>query len=376
MGSVDMVVFMINGKDVVTKKKPTANERVVQLQTMYNRIAAKEFPIVEGALTITRMFACANNQGCSAKKKDYLVGMKNAMSNVRPMPKMKETVKSVWRLENVPANASEVMMPPRQRKGAQPKKIKFKLKTPYPAVMIILEGFVTMGRVKENVSIRVSQTGRIKVSLGMSKQSNITTASLDDELMGLLRNISNDLFATITPDVVNENKIRVENISASYNIVTRTSRKPDQKLKDHKRIAVQLSRSFPNHKFENKNAEHHSLGAAVIKGSPTVLLHSWGSVQIMGAKTLALVRDTMSRLNSAFNSVPRVERENAAKPNSRKGGGKVGQYNHHTNPNRIASVPLTKLLKKNLQTLALRKYSINPAGLLKKNLINAIKKKL
>lgn len=228
-----------------------------------------------GKLSITSLEVCSNNKGCSPKslkgRRDYLVAYIDKNGTVHKLAGYER---------------------------------------PERHVVMFVNATYNVGGTQCATSIRIPPSGVIKVSIGLSNQKDITPSgqSADAKLSKLAESITKDVVSLVkglkrvAPTVI------VSMNSEGYNLFTTNGSRPGFKIANLGSLLTRTAALLKTHTFDYDDREGKSVPRGFLKPNeqgahPTIGVTSKGMVGLSGAKSVRSLKETVDRLQAAFDQV-------------------------------------------------------------------------
>lgn len=255
--------MVLNNNETKTK-----GVKLASLKDIFDALASGSKS--RGRLTIRSVEVCSSNKGCSPKStkgiRDYLV-----------------------------AYIDEKHTAYRLAAAGDPTKY---------TVMFIDAGY-KIGSVECSTSIRVPPSGVIKVSIGLSAQSEIdVTEKSDAVLLQLVKSITKDVLGILGIKQVRPTKLVSMN-TEGYNLFNTDGVAPNHKIMNLGSLAQQLAEQLKGYYFDYNEREGRAVPRVFLKplergALPTIGVTTRGSVGMSGGTSLKQLQDTARALQRAF----------------------------------------------------------------------------
>ena len=286
------VNFIVNKPPQKVRNPPA----MLDLSAAYKSLAANEFPLAVGNLTVRSAELCSSSQGCAPRRQDmtrsdYTLAMKDGQLDVK----------------SAAANNSS------------------------KAVLLNIRCTYALGNERINVLFRVPRSGVVGIRVGLSVQSsmkvgnanaNASLAALGDALAQAAVRIIAGLAVNSPPTIAS---LKVSGL----NIITGTANRPERRLKHLIAFARLLAQKLPDHNLDYTAQEGRHVVRANFKPKipgqdVTIGLTQWGMVDFIGSASLARVQRLSTFLVTESRALLKnVEFNNSAKVVPKAKGKKV-----------------------------------------------------
>lgn len=335
--------FVLNANEKKMPRKASIN-----LKNVFDRFAGDvtKMKSANGRFRINNLEVCSSNRGCAVKKakresQDYLTAYI-------------DDNKGVHRMRTSTNEAKYVVM--------------------------FLNGTYLIGGVKCNVNVRLPPSGVVKVSIGLSTQTEIVPDSNGDTKLEALKNdLQRDVSNAITElELVRPTRLVGMNVEGHK---LKVGGRISNLVSTMKKLASQL----PEYRYdfqerEGKSVPRQHLKPKNIGEHPTIGVTTFGMVGLSGATSIKQVLDTVQRLNGVFESIKNTITINATGAVQPKSVKKVSNSQTKScpkgnpQPNAAGSCPLPSMIPRpNLKTKGLCCYRQKLTKSVAKQLVNSYK---